>query len=444
MIFGIYILCILLYQLLILIITTYFAKLKKIDFCEIFVYNVIRGDMLKTIKRKYLQDVIDVVGTPDIKVITGVRRSGKSELLHMFIDYLQDNDNNSNIIYIDYNLDEFDSLKQYKELIKHVSEKYIKGKNNYLLVDEVQMCLGFEKAINNFHAEKKYDIYITGSNAFLLSSDLATLFTGRTYSIEVYPFSYKEFLEYHNLENNEKNYDRYVLEGGFSGSYLYKEIDKKYNYIRDVYKTMIVRDIVQRYKIQNLPLLDSISDFLIDNISRLTSYRSLTDALNSNKADTNDKTVGAYIKYLCEAFAFYKIRRYDIQGKKYLSTQDKYYLSDHAVKYAIQGTKNMNYGSIYENIVAMELIRRGYEVYVGVLYDKEIDFVAMKRNEKIYIQVSDNIGNDFENDTFKREVTPLLQIKDAYPKIVIARTRHDDYQYEGIQIVDITNWLAND
>lgn len=399
---------------------------------------------MKTIKRKYLQDVIDVVGTPDIKVITGVRRSGKSELLHMFIDYVQENDNNSNIIYIDYNLDEFDTLKQYKELIKYVSEKYIKGKNNYLLVDEVQMCKGFEKAINNFHAEKKYDIYITGSNAFLLSSDLATLFTGRTYSIEIYPFSYKEFLEYHNLDNNEESYDRYVLEGGFSGSYLYKEIDKKYNYIRDVYKTMIVRDIVQRYKIQNLPLLDSISDFLIDNISRLTSYRSLTDNLNTNKADTNDKTVGAYIKYLCEAFAFYKIRRYDIQGKKYLSTQDKYYLSDHAVKYAIQGTKNMNYGSIYENIVAMELIRRGYEVYVGVLYDKEIDFVAMKRNEKIYIQVADNIGNDFENDTFKREVTPLLQIKDAYPKILIANTKHDTFQYEGIQIINIGNWLVEE
>lgn len=399
---------------------------------------------MKTIKRKYLQDVIDVVGTPDIKVITGVRRSGKSELLHMFIDYINDSDNNSNIIYIDYNLDEFDYLKEYKELIKYVSGKYEKNKNNYLLVDEVQMCKEFEKAINNFHAEKKYDIYITRSNAFLLSSDLATLFTGRTYSIEVYPFSYKEFLEYHNLDNNEKNYDRYVLEGGFSGSYLYKDIDKKYNYIRDVYKTMIVRDIVWRYKIQNLPLLDSISDFLIDNISRLTSYRSLTDTLNTNKADTNDKTVGAYIKYLCEAFAFYKIRRYDIQGEKYLSTQDKYYLSDHAVKYAIQGTKNMNYSSIYENIVAMELIRRRYEVYVGVLYEKEIDFVAMKRNEKIYIQVSDNIGNDFENDTFKREVTPLLQIKDAYPKLLLANTKHDTYQYEGIQIINIGNWLMEE
>ena len=405
-------------------------------------YNHIIGDEMKTIKRKYLQDVIDVMGTPDIKVITGVRRSGKSELLHMFIEYVNENDVNSNIIYIDYNLDKFDELKQYKELISYVSEKYNKDKNNYILIDEVQMCDDFEKAINNFHAEGKYDIYITGSNAFLLSSDLATLFTGRTYSIEVYPFSYKEFLEYYNLKDVNDSFDRYVLEGGFSGSYLYKEIDKKYNYIKNVYKTMIVRDIVERNKIQNIPLLDSISDFLIDNISRLTSYRSLTDTLNSNKLDINDKTVGTYIKYLCEAFAFYKIKRYDVQGKKYLVTQDKYYLSDHAVKFAIQGTKNMNYGSIYENIVAMELLRRGYEVYVGILYDKEIDFVAMKRNEKIYIQVSDNIGNDFENDTFKREVNPLLQIKDAYPKMIIARTRHDDYQYEGILIVDIANWLT--
>ena len=244
------------------------------------------------------------------------------------------------------------------------------------------------------------------------------------------------------MKNSEENFDRYVLEGGFSGSYLYKEIEKKYNDIRDVYKTMIVRDIVQRNKIQNKTLLDSISDFLIDNVARLTSYRSITDILNTNKLDTNDKTVGSYIKYLCESFAFYKVRRYDIQGKKYLSTQDKYYLSDHAVKYAIQGTKNMNYGNIYENIVVMELIRRGYEVYIGVLYEKEVDFVAMKRNEKLYIQVSNDIGNDFENDTFKREVNSLLKIKDAYPKILIARTKHEDYQYEGIQIIDIANWLV--
>ena len=259
----------------------------------------------------------------------------------------------------------------------------------------------------------------------------------------MYPFSYKEFLEYYDYENTDNNFDKFVLEGGFSGSYLYKEIEEKYDYIKEVYKTLIVRDIVDRNKIKNIPLMDSISDFLIDNISRITSYRSITETLKSNKMDVNDKTVGTYIKYLCDAFAFYKVRRYDIQGKMYLATQDKYYLSDHAVKYAIEGTKNMNYGSIYENIVAMELIRRGYEIYVGILYDKEIDFVASKRNEKIYIQVSSDIGSDFENETFKREVTPLLKIRDAYPKMIIARTHHDMFTYEGVQIVDIKDWLCN-
>ena len=397
---------------------------------------------MKMIKRKYLDDMIDLIGVPDIKVITGVRRSGKSFLLNMFINYLKENDQNANIIYIDYNLSKYDYLKEYHELINYVSNKYDVKKHNFILIDEVQMCDCFEKAINNFHAENKYDIYITGSNAFLLSSDLATLFTGRTYSIEVYPFSYKEFLEYYNLNNNDESFKRYVTEGGFSGSYLYKDLEKKYNYIANVYKTMIVRDIVQRNKIQDISLLDSISDFMIDNIANITSIKKISDTLNSSRIDTNDKTVGTYVKYLCEAFAFYKVRRYDIQGKKYLMTLDKYYLSDHAVKYAIQGTKNMNYGYIYENIVAMELIRRGYEIYVGVLYQNEVDFVAMKRNEKIYIQVSDDIGDDFTNNTFKREVDPLLKIKDAYPKILIARTKHDNYQYEGIQIIDIANWLC--
>ena len=398
---------------------------------------------MKIIKRDYLEKLINSKGTPDIKVITGIRRSGKSELLTMFKDYVIENDKDANIIFIDYNLVDFEDLKEYKKLIEYIDDLYKPNKNNYIMVDEVQMCDGFEIALNNFHAQKKYDIYITGSNAFLLSSDLATLFTGRQFSIEVYPFSYKEFLEYYDYENNDNNFDKFVLEGGFSGSYLYKELEEKYDYIKEVYKTLIVRDIVNRNKIKNIPLMDSISDFLIDNVSRITSYRSITETLKSNKMDVNDKTVGTYIKYLCDAFAFYKVRRYDIQGKMYLATQDKYYLSDHAVKYAIEGTKNMNYGSIYENIVAMELIRRGYEIYVGILYDKKIDFVASKRNEKIYIQVSSDLGNDFENETFKREVTPLLKIRDAYPKMIIARTHHDMFTYEGIQIVDIKDWLCN-
>ena len=394
---------------------------------------------MKLIKRNYLQELIEVMGTPDIKVITGVRRSGKSKLLEMFKKYINENVENANIININFNLVKFDNLREYHALNDYIQKNYIEAKRNFVLIDEVQMCDGFERTINSLHAEERYDIYITGSNAFLLSSDLATLFTGRTYEIEIYPFSFKEYLEYFKYKDIDEAFKNYVMEGGMSGSYVYTEYNQKYNYINDVYNALIVRDIQQKYNIQNIGLMGSLTEFMMDNISNLTSYRNIANKLNENNLNTNDKTIASYMKYLCDAFAFYKIRRYDIQGKKYLSTIDKYYLVDHTFKYARLGTKNINYGRVYENIVAIELLRRGYEVYVGTLYNKEIDFVAMKRNEKIYIQVSDNIDND---DTLKREVEPLLQIKDAYPKVIIARTKHDDYQYEGIQIYDIANWLA--
>lgn len=394
---------------------------------------------MKLIKRKYLNDLISVKGTPDIKIITGVRRSGKSKLLELFKNYIENNDKNSNIIMIDYRLTKFENLMEYHNLVDYVESKYISSKTNYLLIDEIQMCEGFENAINNFHAEEKFDIYITGSNAFLLSSDLATLFTGRTFEIKVYPFSYKEYLEYFALNNNEDSFNKFVLTGGMAGSYVYDNNEKRYNYISDIYNTLIVRDILQKYHIRNKSILDNINDFLMDNISNLTSANNITNEFKKQKIKIDHKTVSNYIKYLCDAFLYYKIKRYDIQGKKYLSSQDKYYLVDQSFKYAKIGIKNMNYGRIYENIVALELLRRGYEIYIGTLYKKEVDFVAIKRDEKIYIQVSDDISND---KTFKREVSPLLQIKDAYPKILIARTHHDLYTYEGIQIVDIAEWLS--
>ena len=395
---------------------------------------------MKLIKREfYLNNLIDVIGTPDIKVITGIRRSGKSKLLESFKEYIINNVENYNVIHINFNLPKFEKLKEYHKLYEYISENYIKGKHNFVLVDEVQMCEGFEKIINGIHAEEKYDIYITGSNAFLLSSDLATLFTGRTFSFEIYPFSFKEYLQYYKYKDIQEAFDNYVKEGGMSGSYVYKTQIDKYKYIEDVFNTLILRDIKQKYKIRNVDILNNLSNYLIDNISNLTSSNNITNYLNSNKIEITDKTIKNYIDYLCNSFAFYKIKRYDIKGKKYLSTQDKYYLADHSIKYATLGTSNMDYGRTYENIVAIELLRRGYELYVGTLYKKEIDFIAQKRNEKIYIQVADNI--DYQ-DTLNRETESLLQIKDAYPKVIIARTKHENYQYEGIQIYDIANWLA--
>ena len=386
----------------------------------------------------YLNKLKEVMSTPDIKVITGVRRSGKSKLLESFMTYVRANDPNANIIHINFNLNSYESLAEYHALNHYIENAYIAGKNNFVFIDEVQMCEGFEKALNSLHASEKYDIYITGSNAFLLSSDLATLFTGRTFEIEVYPFSFGEFMQYYELTDQYAAFTRYIQEGGMSGSYLYKMPEAKYDYISDVFNTLIVRDIQKKYKIRNMPLMERLCDFLIDNISNLTSTRSVAAAFTSEQVKTNDRTISAYIKYLCNAFAFYKVRRYDIQGKRYLASNDKYYLSDHSFKYAKLGTKNADYGRMIENIVAIELLRRGYELYAGVQYKKEIDFVAIKRNEKLYIQVASSIDDP---DTFQREVDPLLKIKDAYPKMILTRTRQEAYQYEGVQVVDVADWL---
>ena len=393
---------------------------------------------MKIIERDYLKDLISIIGTPDIKVITGVRRSGKSKLLEKLKEYIEKNIKNYNIIYINFSLLEFEQLNEYHKLNDYIESKYIQNKNNFVLIDEVQMCKGFERTINSLHASEKYDIYITGSNAFLLSSDLATLFTGRTFEIEIFPFSFEEYLKYYQYKDIDLAFDKFVLDGGMAGSYLYENEEKRYNYILDVYKTLIVRDINEKYNIKNNELLDNLTNFMMDNISNITSVRNITNSLNKFDNTLNHKTIGSYIQYLCNAFLFYKVKRYDIQGKRYLESLDKYYLVDQTFKYAKLGIKNMNYGRSYENIVAIELLRRGYDIYVGELYNTEIDFVAMKRNEKIYIQVSDNIEDE---KTFNREVNSLLKIKDAYPKILVARTKHDNYLYEGIQIYDIARWL---
>lgn len=395
---------------------------------------------MKLIDRpSYMESLIHAQGTPDIKVVTGVRRCGKSKLLEKYIEHIGDSDNNANIIYINFSLLQYEPLLEYHVLHQYVEDRCVEGKNNYVMVDEVQMCENFERAINSLHASGKYDIYLTGSNAFLLSSDLATLFTGRTFEIKTFPFSFKEYVDYYQYGDADKALDNYLEEGGMAGSYLYKTNSEKYSYINDeVFSALIIRDIVKKYKIRNIPLLHTIIDYLMDNVGNVTSIRNIANVLTTNKVKTNDKTIGNYVDYLCKAFAFYRIRRYDIMGKRYLASSDKFYLADHSFRYARLGTKNMNYGRMLENIVAIELLRRGYEVYVGAMCGREIDFVAIKQNEKVYIQVSDDISNPA---TFAREVKSLLGIKDAYPKLLLARTRQKDYQYEGVQILNLANWL---
>ncbi|UWO53190.1 ATP-binding protein [Catenibacterium mitsuokai] len=395
---------------------------------------------MKTIVRKnYLNRIIELKDTPDIKIITGIRRSGKSKLMQSYIEYLKTNYDNINIIFIDFMDLEFEEIKEYHALHSYVEQHYVAGKMNYLFVDEVQMCPKFELAINSLYSKGKYDIYVTGSNAFLLSADLATLFTGRYIEIHVFPFSFQEYCEYYSdVSDKDRLFDEYSFKGGLAGSYLYPNDRDRVTYIKEVYETIVTRDLVQKYALPDTTVLQRLSEFLMDNISNLTSPNKVSQLLTANNVSTSHVTVRKYIKYLCNAFVFYDIKRYDIRGKKYLESSEKFYLCDTGIRYAILGSRNMDYGRVYENMVCIELLRRGYDVYVGKLYQKEIDFVAQRGSEKIYIQVSDNIS---AQETFEREYSPLLQIRDAYPKMIIARTRHPKYSYEGIMIYDIAEWL---
>ena len=398
---------------------------------------------MRYIKRnKYLNKLISLNNTPDIKVITGIRRSGKSVLLNEYVQYLKKNEQNINVISINLLDLKNIGLLEYKTLHDYVMSHYKKKAHNVVVIDEVQLCPKFELTINSLHSKGLFDIYITGSNAFLLSSDLATLFTGRTMQVQVFPFSFKEYLQYYKYKDNfDEHFDDYVLEGGLAGSYVYKNDNEKRDYIRDVYETILLRDLVSKYKIRNKDELIRITEFMMDNVSNLLSSNNMAKELNKNSSSITDKTIKKYIDYLSNSFLFYEVGRYDLKGKSYLSNNRKYYLVDQSFRYAINGTKNMDYGRVYENMVAIELMRRGYEIYVGKLYQKEIDFVARKNGSITYIQVSDNIT---EETTFKREYEPLLQIKDAYPKMIIARTRHRDYSYEGIVVKDIVNWLREE
>lgn len=396
---------------------------------------------MKLIKRPfYLENLLNVKDVPDIKIITGVRRSGKSKLLDAFYDYLINDKQKKNVIRIKLNLKKFESLLDPDKLYEYVDNEYVDGVANYLIIDEIQQCVGFERIINSLYEEERFDIYLSGSNAFMLSSDLATLFGGRYFDLKMFPFSFKEFNIYYNNVNPIDSFDEYVTRGGMAGSYLYKNQNDAYEYINGIYKKTISKDIVKRFKVENEPLLTMIADFLMDNVGNKTSIRNIANSLTSNSYKVNDKTVGSYVDYLCKSFLFYPFTRYDIKGNKYLESDKKYYLVDLSFRFANIGTKNMDYGRLYENLVAIELLRRGYEVYVGVLYEKEIDFVAIKNGYKYYIQVSDDISRP---ETFEREVKPLLSIKDAYPKILIARTKHPESQYEGIRIIDIGEWLNN-
>lgn len=390
-------------------------------------------------REQYLKQLESVRDIPDIKVITGIRRCGKSKLMDAFIERIS-GEQDINIVRIKLTLKKFEALLDADALYEYIKKQHAAGKRNYLFIDEIQLCSGFETVITSIHDEELYDIYLTGSNAFLLSSDLATLFGGRVFEISLYPFSFREYLQYYPSEQVDDAFDIYVKKGGMSGSYIYPTEQTSTEYISSLYRATITRDIVTKFKVENEDLLLMIGNFLMDNVGNQTSIRNVAAKLTSGTYKTNDKTVGAYIRYFCQAFLFYPIQRYDIKGKRYLESDKKYYLADLSFRFAELGSKRPDYGHLYENLVALELLRRGYEVYVGKLYQKEIDFVAIKNGLTTYFQVSDDISSE---ETFTRETEPLLSIRDAFPKVLIARTRHEESQYQGIAVIDIARWLSD-
>lgn len=398
---------------------------------------------MKLIKRiDYLSVLKAVKDAPDIKILCGMRRAGKSKLMDEHVRFIRKTKPRANIISIDMTLLKNERLKDYHILYDYIKARTKKAGVNYLFIDEVQMCPKFELVINSLHEERnvRYDIYLTGSNAFLLSSDLTTLFTGRHHEIKTYPFSFREFRRYFLAEKDiDRAFDSYVIEGGLSGSYLYKDESARAGYVREVYQTILRRDIVQRFKLPDSRVLERLAEFLMDNIGNVTSANNVSSSLVADHVPTNHVTIGNYLGHLADAYLFHELKRYDVRGRRCLEQSGKYYLMDHAIRYAVLGRRNMDYGHVYENIVCIELLRRGYEVYVGKLYQKEIDFVAMKGSEKIYVQVSDDIS---DGKTLARELEPLRKIRDSYPKLLIARTRHDETDRDGVRIIDIARWLA--
>ena len=398
------------------------------------------------IREKYLNKMISVKDTEFIKVITGVRRSGKSTLMLMFKEYLLNNNvNEENIIHVNFESAMYNDIKNYKDLYRFVKENIKKGKM-YLLLDEVQNVKSWEKAINSFKVDFNMDIYITGSNAYLLSSELSTLLSGRYIEIKMYPLSFKEYLVFNNYNNDniEEKFNEYLKYGGLPAITLIKDNDELVlSYLNDIYNTIVKKDIIDRNNIKDTALLENIIKYLANNIGSSVSSSKISDYLNSNKIveKSNHQTVDNYLNMLEKSFIMYKADRTDIKSKSLLKTLGKYYIADSGIRNIILGFRNIDEGHLLENVVYLELLRRGYRVNIGKSNDYEVDFVAENPNEIKYYQVTRSLVND---DVKTRELRSLENIADNYEKIILTMDKSINNDYNGIKIINIIDFLLED
>ena len=397
------------------------------------------------IREKYLKKIIDAKDTDFIKVITGVRRSGKSTLLLMFRDYLLANGvKEENIVHINFESAKYDDIKDYKDLYKYIEDK-VKDEKIYLLLDEIQSVSSWEKAINSFKVDFNMDIYITGSNAYLLSSELSTLLSGRYIEIKMYPLSFKEFLVFNNYDENnlEEKFNEYLKYGGLPAITLIKGNDELIlSYLNDIYNTIVKKDIIDRNNIKDVALLENIIKYLFNNVGSPISSNKISDYLNSNKVvqKSNHQTIDNYLNMLEKSYIIYKADRTDVKSKSLLKTLGKYYVSDSGIRNIILGFRNINEGHLLENIVYLELLRRGYRVNIGKIGDYEAHFVAENPHTIRYYQVAQSISDE---DVRAREIRSLENIPDNYEKIILSMDRSINNDYNGIKVRNIISWLLD-
>lgn len=392
-------------------------------------------DVLKRFKDKEL-----------IKVITGIRRCGKSTLLEMYKDYLLNNGITKEQI-ISINLEDlkYNFIETYMDLYDFINDSLKPNIKNYIFIDEVQKINEFQKAVDSLYIKKNVDLYITGSNANLLSSELSTLLSGRYIEIKMLPFSFKEYKNAYKDLNNEDLYQKYISYGSLPYTTNLDSEDDVSMYLSSIYNDIIIKDVMTRKKIQDETMLRSVANFAMDNIGNLLSINNIANTMTNDGRDINVRTVERYLEGFTESFFLYKASRYDIKGKQYLKTGEKYYVSDLGLRYFILGRKIGDYGHVLENVVYLELLRRGYDIFIGKVDDYEVDFVALNNNGRIYIQVTETLKGIDENDTkiLDRELRSLKKIDDNYEKLILTSDKTPLSNEEGIIIRNVYEWLLD-
>lgn len=393
------------------------------------------------VKRKqYLDKLIKLKDKQVIKVVTGVRRCGKSTLLLQFQEYLREQGvDGEQIIFLNLEKLENEPLLEYHALYDYITERLAPGRMTYIFLDEIQNVPGFEKAVDSLFAMEWTDIYITGSNARMLSGELATLLSGRYVEIQMLPLS---FAEYYTLVGGDRReaWNAYFVSGGFPYTAYIEEEDIRRDYLQGIYHTVLLKDIVERKRIQDVTLLESVVRFLFDNVGNIVSSKKIADSLTSYGRKTTSATVENYIRALEESFILYKAGRYDVKGKQYLKSLEKYYLVDQGLRGLLSGSSGRDIGHVLENIVYLELLRRGYQVQVGKVGNQEIGFVAGKGSDRIYYQVAASI---LDEQTYQREIAPLKMVHDHYPKYIVTMDEVPMGE-DGIRQVNVVEFLLGE